>query len=129
MEQWNRILKPVDDLTKRVVELVIGVSQFNDSFTHCYNGDAIGTMAAHTIYGDFRKAWVVNLCIYIFKEHLLGGREHAIYSINNQKEFPNPKLHMNADVDMLEELEGITRKPIIIFKDKANFYVNWVEMK
>ena len=65
-ERWNRILNPMDDLSRVVISRVSGEKIFNYDYTWRMNNFFIGSFIAFLVRANIEHGLIINLCWDIF---------------------------------------------------------------
>ena len=100
-ERWNKILNPMDDLSRVIISRVIGKQAFNYDFTRRTNSLVIGSFIACLARENIGHAEIISLCRNIFDPTWLERLENVALNINHQLRIPLPKVYMSLSPGIL----------------------------
>ena len=115
-ERWNRILNPVDGMTRIVVSRAIGEGFFNYEFTWRMNSDIIGLFIGCMAKTRINKWAMIRLCLNIFDSTWYTGIIEAIMSLDDNLRVPLLEVYMNNPPGSLP-VAIMPRRPTIMIRD------------
>lgn len=127
-KHWNRILKPMDDMSRMVVSRAIGVGVFDYKFTWRTNSDIIGSFIGCMVRARVEHGAIIRLCCDIFDPTWRKGLEQEVRSINDKQQISLPKKYMDLP-PRSPNLEVSYHFPLLIICENLAFYREWPKME
>ena len=127
-ERWNRILIPVDDMTRFAMNKALGKGVFEYRFTWRTNSDIIGAFIGCLIRTNIQADHIIRLCRDLFVSAWRKGLEQAVHSIDNRFQIPYPEKYMSLPIGH-PDLDTAPRRQSLIIRENLAFYREWTKME
>ena len=101
-ERWNRLLRPIDDMSGVAVSYVLGEGIFNYEYSWRTNNDIIELWVGCLARDGVEKWDIIRLTHNIFDPYWLVGLEIAVANIDARLRIPLLEAYMEYEVNSLE---------------------------
>ena len=128
LERWNRILFPVDDMTRISISRALREGVFDYQYTWRTNSDIIGSFIGCLARAKVEAGDIIRLCHDLFVPTWWKGLEQAIHSINGKLRIPLPEKCIKLPVGSLD-LEIAFHCPSLVIRESLVFYHEWPKME
>lgn len=127
-ERWNRLLNPVDDMTRFAISRALGEGVFDYQYTWRTNSDIIGSFIGCLVRAKVDANDIISLCRNLFVPTWRKGLEQAVFSIDGKFRIPLPERYMSLPVGHPDLITAPRRQSLFIRENFA-FYKEWPKME
>ena len=127
-ERWNRISRPIDDMSRVAVSRVLGEGVFSYEYSWRTNSDIVGLWVGCLMRAGIEKWDTVRITHNIFDPCWLVGLELAVANIDARLRIPLPEAYMEFDINS-QEMVRSPKRPCMIIRDNIQFYKEWPRME
>ena len=127
-ERWNRILYPLDNMTRFAINRALGEELFDYQYTWRTNSDIIGSLIGCLVRARVEADDIVRLYRDLFVPSWRKGLEKAVYSIDSKFRIPYPEKFMNLPVGH-PDLVTAPRRQSLVIRENLAFYREWPKME
>lgn len=127
-ERWNRILNPIDDVSRFFVSWAIGEKAFNYDFTQPTNSSVIGSFIGCLDRANIGSGEIIRLYHNIFYPTQLEGLENVVLSIDQKLKNFLPEVYRAHPLGSLT-LAIFSRRPSLYIQDNIQFHSTWKKME
>ena len=124
LECWNRILNPLDDMSKIAMGRVVSEGIFDYDYTSYTKNSIIGCLSREKVYHDL----IIQLCNVIFQSTRRKGPKNVVRSMDKKMHIPLPERYMASPPGSFE-LDTAYRQPLLIICESLAFYTQWPKME
>ena len=127
-ERWNRLLRPIDDMSRVAISRALGEGVFNYEYTWRTNSDIIGLWVGCLARAGIDKWDIIRITYNTFDPSWLLGLEEVVANIDEKLRIPLPEAYME-----MEEASKVPasnpRRPCLVIRDNPHFFREWPRME
>jgi hypothetical protein len=127
-ERWNRILIPMNDMTRFAMNKALGEGVFDYRYTWRTNSDIIGVFIGCLVKANVHPDHIVRLCRDLFISAWRKRLEQAVFSIGHRSRIPYPEKYMNLPVGH-PDLATAPRRQSLEIREHTTCQREWHKME